>query len=333
MKFPKIDLHLHLDGSIRPETAWELANTLGCELPADTLEGYRAWIRAVTNTPNVNEYLRLFELPIQITQTEAALTRVTRELICQLSEQGLAYAEIRFAPQLHTRTGLSQRQAIEAVLEGRRLGLQDCPDIRIGILLCMMSIGPETVNWDANMETAELSAEYLGKGVVGADLAGAEGIVPLTNFAPLFRRLTELNVPFTCHAGDSQGPETVRAAMDFGAKRIGHGHHIFDDPALSRRAAEEGVTLEICPTSNIQCHTQPSYGEHPAKQLLDMGVGVTINTDNMALAGVGLDDEYRHCLEEMGFTKADLVKMSRCSISACFLPEEEKAALLAMIEE
>ena len=333
MKFPKIDLHLHLDGSIRPETAWELANALGCELPADTLEGYRAWIRAVTNTPNVNEYLRLFELPIQITQTEAALTRVTRELIRQLSEQGLAYAEIRFAPQLHTRTGLTQRQAIEAVLEGRRQGLQECPDIRIGILLCMMSIGPETVNWDANMETAELSAEYLGKGVVGADLAGAEGIVPLTNFAPLFRRLSELHVPFTCHAGDSQGPETVRAAMDFGAKRIGHGHHIFDDPALSRRAAEEGVTLEICPTSNIQCHTQPSYGEHPAKQLLEMGVGVTINTDHMALAGVGLDDEYRHCLEEMGFTEADLAKMSRCSIRACFLPEEEKAALLAMIEE
>ena len=333
MKFPKIDLHLHLDGSIRPETAWELANELGCELPATTLEGYRAWIRKVTNTPNVNEYLRLFELPIQITQTEAALTRVTRELIRQLSEQGLAYAEIRFAPQLHTRTGLTQRQAIEAVLEGRRQGLQECPDIRIGILLCMMSIGPETVNWDANMETAELSAEYLGKGVVGADLAGAEGIVPLTNFAPLFRRLSELHVPFTCHAGDSQGPETVRAAMDFGAERIGHGHHIFDDPALSRRAAEEGVTLEICPTSNIQCHTQPSYGEHPAKQLLDMGVGVTINTDNMALAGVGLDDEYRHCLEEMGFTEADLAKMSRCSIRACFLPEEEKASLLAMIED
>lgn len=333
MKFPKIDLHLHLDGSIRPETAWELAQELGCELPADTLEGYKSWIRAAANTPNVNEYLKLFELPIQITQTEAALTRVTRELIEQLHGQGLAYAEIRFAPQLHTRTGMTQRQAIEAVLEGRRQGLNACPGIRIGILLCMMSIGPETVNWDANMETAALAPDYLGKGVVGADLAGAEGIVPLKNFAPLFRKLQESGVPYTCHAGDSQGPATVRDAMDFGAKRIGHGHHIFDDPALCRRAAEEGIVLEICPTSNIQCHTQPSYGRHPAKQLLDMGVGVTINTDNMALAGVDLDIEYRHCLEEMGFTEADLVKMSRHSIRACFLPEEEKAALLATIEE
>ena len=334
MNFPKIDLHLHLDGSIRPETAWELAEKLGCEMPADTLDGYRAWIRAAANTPNVNEYLKLFELPLQITQNEANLTRVTRELVEQLHGQGVAYAEIRFAPQLHTRAGLTQAQAIEAVIEGRRQGLEACPGIRIGLLLCMMSVGPETVNWDANMETAELAGKYLGKGgVVGADLAGAEGIVPLKNFAPLFRRLQELNVPYTCHAGDSQGPDTVRDAMDFGAKRIGHGHHIFDDPALSRRAAAEGVTLEICPTSNIQCHTQPSYAEHPAKKLLDMGVGVTINTDNMALAGVGLDDEYVHCLQEMGFTEADLVEMSRCSIRACFLPEDEKAELLAMIEE
>lgn len=333
MKFPKIDLHLHLDGSIRPATAWEMGCALGCEMPADSLEGYKAWIRAATNTPNVNEYLKLFELPIQITQTPEALIRVTRELIEDLHSQGVAYAEIRFAPQLHTRTGMTQRQAIDAVLEGRRQGLAACPGIRIGILLCMMSIGPETVNWDANTETARLAGEYLGTGVVGADLAGAEGIVPLKNFAPLFDILREKGVPYTCHAGDSQGPDTVRDAMDFGSKRIGHGHHIFDDATLSRRAAEEGVTLEICPTSNIQCHTQPSYARHPAKQLLDMGVGVTINTDNMALAGVDLDAEYAHCLQEMGFTEADLVKMSRCSIRACFLPEEEKAALLAMIEE
>lgn len=331
--FPKIDLHLHLDGSVLPETAWELAQAQGVAMPADTLEGYRAYIRTAANCGTVNEYLKLFELPLQIMQDSASITRITRELVELLCRQGLAYAEIRFAPQLHTRKGLTQRQAIEAVLEGRRQGLSACPGFDVGILACMMCIGPETANWDDNAETVETAGAYLGRGLVGLDLAGAEGIVPLKRFAPLFRRAAELHIPFTCHAGDSQGPDTVRDAMDFGARRIGHGHHIFDDPALCRRAAEEGITLEICPTSNIQCHTQPSYQAHPAKHLLDMGVAVTVNTDNMVLAGVSLDDEYDHCLREMGFTRQDLIRMNQNSVRAAFMPQARKAELLARLED
>ena len=253
-------------------------------------------------------------------------------MIQDLADRGTAYAEIRFAPQLHTREGLTQRQAVEAVLRGREEGLSACPGMEAGILCCMMCVGPEAVNRDANAETVEVTAEYLGKGVVGLDLAGAEGIDPLSAFAPLFRRAIEAGVPCTCHAGDSQGPDTVRDAMDMGARRIGHGHHIFDDPELCRRAAAEGIALEICPTSNIQCRTQPSYAQHPAKRLLDMGIPVTINTDNMALAGVCLEDEYDHCVREMGFTEQDLVEMNRNSIRAAFLPEEKKAKLLAALE-
>lgn len=330
--FPKADLHLHLDGSILPETAWELAQKVNAPLPAGSLEGYKAYIRKAVNCGAVNEYLKLFDLPLAILQRPEHLTRVTRELIQLLHRQGVAYAEIRFAPQLHTRQGLTQRQAVEAVLEGRRQGLERCPGIRVGILTCMMCVGPETANWDANAETVEVCREYLGKGVVGLDLAGGEGVVPLKNFAPLFHRAAELGVPFTCHAGDSQGPDTVRDAMDFGARRIGHGHHIFDDPDLCRRAVQEGVTLEICPTSNIQCRTQPSYGAHPAKKLLDMGISVTINTDNMVLAGVSLDDEYDHCLRDMGFVRDDLIRMNENAVRAAFLPEADKADLLARLE-
>ena len=141
-----------------------------------------------------------------------------------------------------------------------------------------------------NLQTVRLTRQYLGSGVVGLDLAGAEGIVPLENFHPIFDLARELSLPFTCHAGDSQGPETVRAALDFGAKRIGHGHHIYDDPTLWPRAIRQGVTLEICPTSNIQCKTQPSYALHPAKRLLDAGLRVTISTDNMTLAAVTLEE-------------------------------------------
>lgn len=330
--FPKLDLHLHLDGSVLPGTMLELAAQQGVMLPADTVEGYLAYIREASGCGSVNRYLEMFEHPIQVMQDAASLARITRELIELLSSQGVAAAEIRFAPQLHTRRGLTQAGAVEAVLEGRRQGLAACPDIRIGILCCMMCIGPEVVNHAANAETVEVTAQYLGQGVVGLDLAGAEGIDPLCRFAPLFRRAAELGIPYTCHAGDSQGPDTVRDAMDFGARRIGHGHHIYDDPALVQRAIREGVTIEVCPTSNIQCRTQASYAQHPAKKLLDAGLAVTINTDNMTFAGVSLDEEYDHCLTEMGFTPEDLIRMNMNSVRACFLPQADKEELLRRLE-
>ncbi len=328
---PKIDLHLHLDGSVLPETAWELAQEQGIQMPAQDLEGFRHFIVVTADCRSVNEYLKRFELPLQILQDPASLARVTRELIGLLASQGLAYAEIRFAPQLHLRRGMTQRDAIEAVLQGREEGLRANPDIKIGIILCTMCVGPETANMEQNLETVHLAKEYLGKGVVAIDLAGAEGIVPLKNFAPIFDLAKRLEIPFTCHAGDSQGPETVRDALDFGTKRVGHGHHIYDDKALCERAIKEKVTLEICPTSNIQCQSQPSYAEHPAKRLFDMGMRVTINTDNMILSGIDLDTEYDHCLNEMGFTRADLVQMLIYSAEAAFLPKTEKQELIDRI--
>lgn len=330
--FPQVELHLHLDGSFRPETVWELAERKGVAMPAADLAGYRAYLAATTDCASVNEYLERFELPLQVMQDAEALTRVTRELVEDLADRGTAYAEIRFAPQLHTREGMTQRQAVEAVLAGRRQGCDARPGIDIGILLCMMCVGPETANWEANAETVAVAAEYLGQGVVGIDLAGAEGIVPLRNFAPLFQLAREKRIPFTCHAGDSPGPDTVADALDFGARRIGHGHHIYQDPALVRRAADLGVTLEICPTSNIQCKTQPSYEAHPAKNLMEMGLGVCINTDNATLAGVTLADEYRHCLDEMGFTYEDLLAMNRCAIRASFAPMEVKERILTALK-
>jgi len=329
--FPKIDLHLHLDGSVLPQTMWELGAERGFPMPADSPEGFRRFLRESADCRDVNTYLKRFELPLRLLQDRETLARVTRELIGLLKSQGLVYAEIRFAPQLHTRAGLTQREAVEAVLEGRRQGLADCPGIGIGILLCAMSVGPETVNVAENLETVRLGAEYLGRGAAGIDLAGAEGLVPLRNFHPVFDLARELGVPFTCHAGDSQGPETVRDALAFGARRIGHGHRIFDDPSLWPEALARGVTLEICPTSNIQCKTQPSYRAHPAKRLFDAGLRVTINTDNMALAATTLDDEYRHCTEEMGFSRRELVQMNLYAAEAAFLPEKEKQALKKQI--
>ena len=266
---PMIELHLHLDGAIPPETMWDLANAQGLPLPAATLDDFRRWLARTSDCADVNTYLARFELPLQLMQTEESIVRVTRDVLSVLARQGHIYDEVRFAPQLHKRAGLTQRQAVEAVLEGCRQALAEHPDYDAGILLCAMCIGPETVNMEENLETVRLAKDFLGQGVVGADLAGAEGIVPLRNFRPIFDLARELHVPVTCHAGDSQGPDTVRDALSFGVTRIGHGHHIFDDPSLWDEAISRGVTLEICPTSNIQCHTQPSYRAHPEMCIRD----------------------------------------------------------------
>ena len=320
---PMIELHLHLDGAIPPETMWDLANAQGLPLPAATLDDFRRWLARTSDCADVNTYLARFELPLQLMQTEESIVRVTRDVLSVLARQGHIYDEVRFAPQLHKRAGLTQRQAVEAVLEGRRLALAEHPDYDAGILLCAMCIGPETVNMEENLETIRLAKEFL---------AGAEGIVPLRNFRPIFDLARELHVPATCHAGDSQGPDTIRDALSFGVTRIGHGHHIFDDPSLWDEAISRGVTLEICPTSNIQCHTQPSYRAHPAKKLLDAGLRLCINTDNMTLAAVNLPDEYRHCTQDMGFTSDDLKKTLVYAAEATFLPEEKKKALIARVK-
>lgn len=331
-RIPKLELHLHLDGALPPMSMWNLARQLHVALPTATPEEFQAWLVQTADCRDVNTYLARFELPLQLMQQAQQLEQLTCDVLLTLAQQGHIYDEIRFAPQLHTRQGLRQAEAVEAVLRGRERALRQAPEYCCGILLCCMCIGPETANMEENLETVRLTRQYLGSGVVGCDLAGAEGIVPLRSFHPIFDLARELELPFTCHAGDSQGPQTIRDALDFGARRIGHGHHLFDEPALWPRVIDAGVTLEICPTSNIQCKTQPSYPQHPAKRLLDAGVRVCINTDNMTLAAVTLEQEYAHCLDEMGFTEADLRKMARFAAEAAFLPQPQKQALLRRLD-
>lgn len=330
---PKINLHLHLDGSFRLKTIWELVQKQNVKMPCDTLEEYTAFIKKCANAKDVNEYLKMFDAPLQVMQDFDSISRITFELIEDLSKQNYAYAEIRFAPQLHTQKSLTQSKAVEAVLEGRKKALEKYPNIKIGILTCMMSIGSATLNWNENLETIEVCKKYLGKGVVGIDLAGAEGIVPLTNFSGLFDKVKEYHLPTTCHAGDSQGPETVEAAFSFGATRIGHGHQVYRDPKLVEFAKEHQILFEICPTSNVQCQTVASYAKHPMKQLFDQGVRVSVNTDNDTFAAVHIADEYENCIKEMGFTIKDILQMNIYAAEASFMPKEEKGLLIKQYQK
>lgn len=335
--FPKAELHLHLDGAILPSTLFELAMERGVELPgnAATVDELTPYVVYGPDCDSVNAFLERFELPTTILQDEAALERCAYELVTRLAEDGHVYADIRFAPQIHMRKGMTQREAIEAVRAGIDRGLAATDGkIKISLIVCCMSFGPAEVNHDQNLETARLAVEYHDKGTVQAmDLAGAEGLSHLIDFKDLFEIANAGNCPITCHAGDSQPPEEVRTAIEvFHSPRIGHGHHIFFDQQLCEEARELGVTLEVCPTSNIQCLTEPSYEEHPIKKLYDMGVRVTVSTDNPVISGVSVEDEYDHLVEALGFTREDLIKMNIYAVEAAFMSEEEKAPIIELMK-
>ncbi|MEA5027004.1 MAG: adenosine deaminase [Erysipelotrichaceae bacterium] len=321
--FPKVDLHFHLDGSMLPELAWELAQERHLPMPADNLADFREFIVLTSDCKSVYDYLERFEMPLKILQDKEALRRTAYAIIKHVAAQGLVYAEIRFAPQLHTQKGLTQRDSIDAVLEGVRQATGEVPSIRIGIIVCCM-ITMNNVNRAENFETVALAQEYYGKGVVGLDLAGPEGFVPMSEYAELFADYHKAGYPLTIHAGDCDGPASVNEALNFGPTRIGHGHHCYDDPKVTQRVIDEGITLEVCITSNIQCKTQPSYREHPIKKLYDMGVKVTMNTDNMILSNVTLDSEYEIAMRELGFTYNDLIRMNINSINAAFMSKADK---------
>ena len=329
---PMIELHLHLDGAIPPETMWDLAAAQGLPLPAATLDDFRRWLARTSDCADVNTYLARFELPLQLMQTEERIVRVTRDVLSVLARQGHIYDELPLCAAASQARGAHAAAGRRSGPGGAQAGAGRASGLRRGDSSLRDVHWRETVNMEENLETVRLAKDFLGQGVVGADLAGAEGIVPLRNFRPIFDLARELHVPATCHAGDSQGPDTVRDALSFGVTRIGHGHHIFDDPSLWDEAISRGVTLEICPTSNIQCHTQPSYRAHPAKKLLDAGLRLCINTDNMTLAAVNLPDEYRHCTQDMGFTSDDLKKTLVYAAEATFLPEDKKKALVARVK-
>ncbi|MEG1557291.1 MAG: adenosine deaminase [Oscillospiraceae bacterium] len=331
--FPKIDLHCHLDGAIDPKTMMELARERKIKLPAETLEEFIPFVTFGPGCGSVNEYLKKFDLPIEILQDAKALERVMYELVKRLDSEGLAYAEIRFAPQLATAKGMTQFEAAEAVIAGKERALSECKNIKIGIIVCAMCLGTADITRKQNFETLEVAKQLKGKGIDAFDLAGCEGICPLSDFAELFDKAREYGLNYTCHAGDSHIAAEVGTAINlFGSKRIGHGHHIFDDKELCRQAIEKDVTFEVCITSNIQCETQPSYEEHPIKKMYDMGMKVTLNTDNMVIAGVTLDSEYKIAMERCGFTMDDLIKMNINSAKASFLDEKSKAELIQKLE-
>ena len=302
--FPKIDLHLHLDGSLSIPFLKSLA--LENDLTMTDSEVRNA-VTVSDNCQSLPEYLRCFDLPTRLLQTEKALTLATFDVIKQLEAQGLFYAELRFAPQHYTKHGLSQQQTITAVLKGVDMARRANLKVKIGILLCMFVTGSPA----DNQETAELAVAYKDIGVAGLDLAGPESAVPLSEFEPLFHYAYQSGLPFTIHAGECGDYDNISRAIAFGARRIGHGCAARFSEECMQLLEREQIILELCPTSNVQTKAVPSLREHPIRTFFDRGLAVTVNTDNMTVSHTTLDDEYELLRKHFHFTEPELEKMSR----------------------
>ena len=311
-----VELHLHLDGSLRPETVWELAKEQGVELPAKSAEEVKYMMEVPEDCKTLEEYLERFDLPLLVLQKADAIERVTFELVEDLAKEGVEYAELRFAPQFSIKGGLTQDEVVEAAIRGAERGMKMYPQIRVGLILCCMR-GAD--NEELNMQTVETAKKYLGDVVCAVDIAGAEGLFPTENFAPVFAKVREYGLPMTIHAGEAAGPDSMKTALSFGTKRIGHGVAAIDDPELIQRLIDEKVTLEVCVTSNYHTKVVPAINMHPIHKLLEKGVHVTVNSDNRTCSRTTLQKEKDVLKEELGFTDEEIEKMQEYAWEARFL--------------
>lgn len=296
-----LDLHLHLDGSLSPEFILKQAQKDHVPLPAHTPDSLLPYLTVGASCDSLNTYLEKFDLPVSVLQTEDALEGAVQDLIRRLSAQGLEYAEIRFAPQLHTARGLSQEAVTEAALSGLHSACREF-HFSAGLILCCMRTGGSFL---ANEKTLAVARSFLRQGVVALDLAGAEALYKTSDYKNLFRLARANDIPFTIHAGEADGADSIRAALEFGASRIGHGVHCMEDPALLEELVQKQIPLEICPTSNLQTHACASLKEHPVLKLLRMGICVTINTDNMTVSDTTLSREYALLKDQLHMTEEE----------------------------
>lgn len=325
MKYAKIDLHLHLDGSLNLPWAWETAKKRGVVAPDCTFEEYYAMMHR-TEFPNREERMKRFDFPIAIMQTREDLAASVYHLIETLAEKEMYYAEIRFAPQQHLKEGLTQREVVDAILEGREQAKKDFPEIEIGILNCLMHKGADAhANWEENLETIRVTKETLGKGVVGLDLAGYENNGEFNLYAPLFEIAREQGIPYTIHAGEMGFGGNVPKAIAMGAYRIGHGVLCVQDPAWLQEVVDKQIPLEVCLSGNVSS-MNIDYAKHPVRQLIEAGAKVTLNTDNMTFVKTDLANEYSQ-LRALGVSMEQLKKCAQNSIDAAFCSEEMKANL------
>ena len=326
-----IDLHVHLDGSIPLPAAAQLAAEAGLDF---SLAELQKKMQVPAHCQDLNQYLATFELPLKLLQSAQGIRTVAKAFHEQLDAEGILYAEPRFAPGSLTAGGLSQQEVLEAALAGRADFYAEHPQsaLHTAYIICAMRGTGEELK-HKNEESIDLAAAYLGNGVVAADLAGAEALFATENFSSLFAEAQRKNVPFTIHAGEAAGPESIKAALRLGAQRIGHGVRSLEDAGVIQDLKATKVALEICPTSNLQTRIFESIERFPLEQLLDAGLTVTINTDNMTVSNTTLSHEFELLQQHCGLDKNTARELAENAARAVFGDSSEKDRLLAYLRQ
>lgn len=324
---PKIELHCHLDGSVRPETIIDIAKIEGINIPSYDIETVREMMIAPLDCTSLLEYLKKFDLPIKIMQSKESLRRISFELLEDAAQENTKYIEIRFAPLHHIREGLTVEEVIESVLRGIR-DAEVMYDIKGNLILsCMRNMPVDTV-----YEVIEKGKKYLGKGVVAIDLCANEDKGFSKRFIEPIAYASKLGFRVTIHAGETGiGKNVLEAVKLLGAERIGHGVFIKDCVEAYDIVKSEGVTLEMCPTSNIQTKAVTSFSEHPIYDFHKDGIKVTVNTDNRTVSDTNLSNEYDVLIEEFKINYEDYKKMYYNSVDASFADLTTKERLMKYI--
>ncbi len=324
---PKTDLHVHLDGSLRIPTILELAQEQGVALPARTPEELRELIGCGKSFGSLVEYLRGFDVTLQVLQTADALERAAFELAEDAHEENVRYMEVRYSPMLHTRRGLKLTTVVEAVLEGLNRA-RETYGIYANVILC----GIRNISPRSSYRMAELAVAYKGRGVVGFDLAGAEADNPAKHHLEAFQLVRTNNINTTIHAGEAYGPESIAQALHVcGAHRIGHGVRLRENGDLLHYVNDHRVPLECCPSSNVQTRAVADLGDHPLKLYFDLGCRVTINTDNRLITDTTVSKELYLVHSRRGVPFADVKKIILAGFKSSFQPFHERQATLRRV--
>src|SRR6201997_3264508 len=327
---PKVLLHEHLDGVLRPATVIELAkNVQYGQLPTQDPEDLARWFHQGANQGSLPKYLEGFVHTIAVMQSEEALERVAYEQAEDLSQDGVVYFETRFAPIFHTGKGLSHQQVVSAVLKGLERGRKDF-GISSGLIICAMR------NMNVSLEMAELAVDFRDRGVVGFDLAGEEGGYPPKKHVEAFHFIQRRNFNITIHAGEGFGKESIWQAIQYcGAHRIGHGTRLIDDIAiadgkavklgdLAQYVLDKRIPLEICLISNVHTGATPSLAEHPFKILYQEKFRVTLNTDNRLMSNTSMTKEFEAAADTFHLTLDDFEKLTINAMKSAFLPYRQR---------
>jgi adenosine deaminase len=317
---PKAELHLHLDGALRPQTVLELAKEGGVPLPTTDVEKLKDFLEATERTASLIEYIEFFQLPIAVLQSVPGLERATYELCEDLSTDNVRYAEIRYGPWLHTQKGLSLTDVIRAVLTGWAAG-RKAFGLEGGVIVTALRDMPPA----QNLSLAQVAGRFVSDGVIGFDLAGDEAGHPPILHEDAFRMARALGLNLTIHAGEAAGPESVRQAISMGARRLGHGVRAQEDAEVLATIREQGIQLDMAPTSNAQTKAVQRLQDHPLKRFYESGIKVTISTDSPTVSSVTMTHEFEIAVQVLGCSREQVWAMNLQALDGGFADEITRA--------